>query len=211
MNGSSTYFPGTAMPDAGWWHALWPSPRHVIVAMGIQPLMRVVDLCCGDGYFTAELARVVGDGRVLAIDLDAKLLQEAQRVCSDATNCRFVEGDALHLRNLLSEPVDYVFIANTFHGVPDKTQLAHVAHSVLAPGGLFGIVNWYPLPREQTTVLGKPRGPATAMRMSPKAVREVVEPAGFTLERPVEFPPYHYGIVFKSDALKQEMIDGTER
>jgi SAM-dependent methyltransferase len=204
MNGSNACFPATGMPDAGWWHALWPNPQHVVIALGIRPSMRVVDLCCGDGYFTVEMARVVHDGRVVAIDLDQKLLQDAQRACCDATNCTFVEGDALHLRNYLFEPVDYVFIANTFHGVPDKTELARVVHSVLELGGLFGIVNWYPLPREQTTVLGKPRGPATAMRMSPQAVREVVEPAGFTLERLVELPPYHYGIVFKSDALKRD-------
>ena len=34
------------------------------------------------------------------------------------------------------------------------------------------------------------------MRMSPEQTRTVVEPAGFTLERLVELPPYHYGAVF---------------
>lgn len=57
-----------------------------------------------------------------------------------------------------------------------------------------------PLPREQTTVLGKPRGPATPMRMSPEAVQAVVEPAGFVLERIVELPPFHYGAVFDAKA-----------
>jgi hypothetical protein len=54
-----------------------------------------------------------------------------------------------------------------------------------------------PLPREQTTVLDKPRGPKTEMRMSPDDVRAVVEPAGFRLADLVELSPYHYGVVFR--------------
>lgn len=43
-------------------------------------------------------------------------------------------------------------------------------------------MNWYPLPRELTRVLGEPRGPATEMRLSPVQTVASVEPAGFALE-----------------------------
>ena len=69
--------------------------------------------------------------------------------------------------------------------------------AVLNPRGQFAIVNWYPLPRERTVVLGKPRGPKTEMRMSPDEARLIVEPAGFTLARFVELPPFHCGAVFR--------------
>lgn len=194
---SNLYFPGTAMPDKDWWHILWPDPRDVAIKMGLRSSTSVVDLCCGDGYFTAAIASLVGNGRVIAIDIDPQLLQEARTACREFRNCTFIEGDALNLPQLLSEPTDYIFIANTFHGVPNKTELARAVHAVLKPEGCFGIVNWHFLPREQTTVLGKSRGPNTEMRMSPEAVRDVVEPAGFTLVRLVQLPPYHYGIVFE--------------
>ena len=45
-------------------------------------------------------------------------------------------------------------------------------------------------------MLGEPRGPATEMRMTPEAVRQVVEPAGFERQPLVELPPYHYVAVF---------------
>jgi len=35
------------------------------------------------------------------------------------------------------------------------------------------------------------------MRMSAEEVQSAVEPAGFTLERVVELPPFHYGAVFR--------------
>ena len=88
-------------------------------------------------------------------------------------------------------------VVNTFHGVPDQSGLARGAAAVLKPGGAFAIVNWHPLPREKTVVLGAPRGPKTELRMAPEQVRAVVEPAGFEWQRPVELPPYHYGAIFR--------------
>jgi hypothetical protein len=35
------------------------------------------------------------------------------------------------------------------------------------------------------------------MRMSPEDVRLVAEPAGFIFDRIIDFPPYHYGVVFR--------------
>jgi hypothetical protein len=55
------------------------------------------------------------------------------------------------------------------------------------------VVNWYRRPRDQTTVLGQPRGPRTNVRMTPAEVAATVEPAGFKLVRVIGLPPYHYG------------------
>lgn len=106
----------------------------------------------------------------------------------------------MELSHLIGAPVDYVLIANTFHGAPDKTGLAREVATALKPNGRFTIVNWYPLPREGTTILGQPRGPSTELRMSPEQTRAVVEPAGFRLEMLVELPPYHYGAIFRKAA-----------
>lgn len=189
-------FPATGMPDRNWWHALWPDPDGVIEALGIKPGMTVVDLGCGYGYFTAAMARRVGSGRVIGFDLDPDMLEQAQAACEGMANCVWLRGDAMEMSRLLGAPADYVLIANTFHGAPDKTALAREVAAALKPNGRFAIVNWYPLPREATTVLGQPRGPSTELRMSPEQTRAAVEPAGFRLETLVELPPYHYGAIF---------------
>lgn len=51
-------------------------------------------------------------------------------------------------------------------------------------------------PREETTVLGQPRGPKTEMRMTPTEVAGAAEPVGLKLASVVELPPYHYGALF---------------
>ena len=194
---SDAFFPATGMPDSDWWSALWPDPEGALRALGIEPHMTVIDLCCGDGHFTAPLARLVG-GRVYGVDLDPAMLDKARAAVgrAGAGVRKWIRADAMDLARLIPEKADFVLIANTFHGVPDQTGLSRGAAAVLKPGGAFAIVNWHPLPREKTVVLGAPRGPKTELRMAPEQVRAVVEPAGFEWQRLVELPPYHYGAVF---------------
>jgi SAM-dependent methyltransferase len=190
------FYPATAMPDSDWWEALWPQPKQVLVALGIGPDMEVVDLCCGDGLFTAPLALLCQ--HVIGIDIDRGMLAIAQAKITavGATNCVLIEGDAYAIAELVRQPVDYVLIANTFHGVPDKARLARGVAAILKAGGHFTVINWHRRSREQTTVLGKPRGPRTEMRMEPVEVADAVEPAGLTLTDVIELPPYHYGAIF---------------
>jgi SAM-dependent methyltransferase len=190
------FFPATAMPDPDWWQALWPEPQQVLAAIGIRAHMEVVDLCCGDGLFTAPLALMCQ--HVVGIDLDPGMLAVAREKLTAAavTNCELIEGDAYAVAKLIGRPVDYVLIANTFHGVPDKLRLARAVATVLKPGGEFSVVNWHRRPREETKVLGKPRGPRTDMRMEPSDVETAIRGSNLTLARVVELPPYHYGAVF---------------
>ena len=196
-------FPATIMPDKGWWHALWPDPEAALRAVGIGPDMLVVDLCCGYGHFTRPMCELVQAGKIWALDLDPELLGQAEMVCARNPNFHSILGDARELSAQISEPVDFVFIANTFHGVPEKITLCKAVHDVLRKGGRFAIINWYRRPREETTVLDQPRGPSTELRMEPEDVRAVVEPAGFLFERIVDVGPYHYGAIFtKSENAK---------
>ncbi|HKJ00723.1 MAG TPA: class I SAM-dependent methyltransferase [bacterium] len=194
---SERYFPATGMPDRDWWQALWPDPDAMLRKVGAAPGLRVIDLCCGDGYFTAPLARIVAPEPVIALDLSAEMLRQAraEAAAQGVSNVTFLEGDARDLPRLVTEPADLVLIANTFHGVPDKAGLAQAVRQVLAPHGRFVVINWHAIPREQTTVLGQPRGPRSDLRMTPASVMEAVRPAVFRQVEVVELPPYHYGII----------------
>lgn len=197
MDRAKQFFPATSMPDRDWWVALWPDPDGIIRLLCVKPDMTVVDLCCGDGYFTAPLARVA-HGKVYGVDIDPVMLDQA-RIALDqygTTALDLICADARDLPELLPSQADYVLIANTFHGVPKKAEMARAVAAVLNPGGWLVIVNWHPLPREETTVLDRARGPKTEMRMSPDQVRAVVEPAGFRFADLVELPPYHYASIF---------------
>jgi SAM-dependent methyltransferase len=192
------FFEGTGMPDPGWWEALWPDPAKVLRDVGVTPGMDVIDLCCGDGWFTLPLSRSAGS--VIAIDIGPALLEAAKMRIAEhggAPNCTFVEADAYDVAEVVPHAVDHVLLANAFHGVPDKPRLARSVCDSLKPGGLLPIVNWYARPREQTTVLGEPRGPATELRMTPDQTIAGVESGGLKFRNRVEVSPYHYGAVFE--------------
>ncbi len=193
-----TLFTASAMPDRGWWHALWPDPARVVRDIGLRNGMTAVDLCCGDGYFTAEMSKRVA-GCLYAIDADPEMRARARQQIeqTSAPPCTLVQADAFDLRRVLPCKVDFVLLANTLHGVPDKTALAREVGAVLKAGGVFTVINWHARPREETIVLGEPRGPGTALRMSPEATRRAIEPGGFALDRVVELPPYHYAALFR--------------
>jgi SAM-dependent methyltransferase len=193
----SGFFEGTEMPTAGWWEALWPDPAGVLAAVGLKPGMEAIDLCSGDGWFTLQIAKVAR--HVIAIDIDRGLLEVARHRLSEShlTNCEFVEGNAYDLAALVPRAADFVFMANAFHGVPDRTRLARAVQASLGAAGKFAIVNWHQRSREETTVLGEPRGPKTELRLSPEQTIKAVEVGGLKLAKVVEVPPYHYAAVFQ--------------
>ena len=190
------FFKGTEMPTAGWWEALWPDPARVLARVGVAAGMDVIDLCSGDGWFTLQIGKIAR--HVTAIDIDRQFLDVACMRLADGgiANCEFVEGNAYDIDKLVSRRADLVFMANAFHGVPERTRLARAVADALVPHGHFVIVNWHARPREKTTILGEPRGPASELRMTPEATIAAVEPGGFKLPRVVELPPYHYGVIF---------------
>lgn len=188
-------FVASSMPDRDWWSALFPDPEGLLRKMGVRPGMRVLDLCCGDGFFTAAISKIT-DGQVYGYDIDPGLLARA-RVETEARGrgaLGWIEADAMEAADRLEARVDYVLIANTLHGVAAPEVLLAQAARVLAPGGCIGVVNWRPVPREETEVLGLPRGPATALRMGPERLAEAFAAAGLTAEAEIDLPPYHYGM-----------------
>jgi len=191
------FFEGTGMPDPGWWEALFPDPAGILTSIGLSRGGVAVDLCSGDGWFTLQMARIAH--HVIAVDIDAHMLETNRARLDEAgvTNCEFISGDAYDLPKMVSKPVDFAFMANAFHGVPDRPKLASAIHATLKPGGLFSVVNWHQRPREETTIFGEPRGPKNELRMSPAQTIESVQRSGFSLTRVVEILPYHYGAVFQ--------------
>ncbi|WP_049906243.1 class I SAM-dependent methyltransferase [Halorubrum tebenquichense] len=192
-------FQNTGQPDWDWWSRLWPTPGATLRKLGVESGESVAEVGCGSGYFALPAARIAESESVYAVDVDASLLDEldgrADRQGID--NVVPVHGDARNLTDVLPDSVSTLVVANTFHGVGDQSGLVEQAFRAIEPGGSLIIVNWHDRPRETTTVGTEPRGPPTALRTPPGETEDVVlSAAPFTLDRLVELPPYHYGLVF---------------
>jgi len=78
----------SAGADGGW-------RRRAARETALQAGGSALDVACGSGKLTAELARLAGrGGRVVGLDFSARMLEVARR---DHPGLEFIEGDALQL------------------------------------------------------------------------------------------------------------------
>lgn len=74
---------------------LAPLGRHAIAALAPQSGEDLLDIGCGGGETTLELARAVApDGMVAGIDLSAAVLAFAERAAQACRRVRFIQADA---------------------------------------------------------------------------------------------------------------------
>ena len=103
----------------------------LIAELNLEGSERVLDLGCGDGALTAQIAALVPRGKVLGIDASEGMIAAAQlKACQ---NLRFVRMDINDLS--FSAEFDVAFSNATLHWVKDHQRLyANVCRS-LRPGG----------------------------------------------------------------------------
>ena len=191
-------FQNTHQPDWDWWEELWSNPRETLRTLGLSSGQSVADIGSGNGYFTLPAAELVDSASVYAIDVDEDLLAElsATAKAQGRSNINCIHGDARNLTDVLPDPVDMVMIANTFHGVEEPVEFTKQAYHSLLPEGRFVIINWRDLPKEETTIAGKARGPPDELRMSIAETRESMAEAFEEIED-VDLLPYHYALIGK--------------
>ena len=114
-------------------HRLWN--REAVRATGLRPGGQALDLACGTGSLTRDLARRAGpEGYVLGIDFSREMLRVAQT--RPAPNIEYRLGDATRLEGVPSGAFDAVTIAYGARNIPDLDALFSEMARVLRPGGV---------------------------------------------------------------------------
>jgi ubiquinone/menaquinone biosynthesis C-methylase UbiE len=112
--------------------------RRVVAALQLHGDETVADVGCGDGFYTLPLARALGTGRVLAVDIDEAALSKLKGSLIDQgiKNVELVKGkedDPL----LTKESLDAVLIVNAYHEMPAHEVILRHVREGLKPGGTF--------------------------------------------------------------------------
>lgn len=110
----------------------------------LPPILRsnttLLDLGCGTGWSTRQLADRYPDTNVIGVDLSPGMLQEARKRTEGIKNVHLLEGDLLiDLQKREADSVDMIFSAWAI-GYSDPDQFVREAFRVLRKDGLLAVV-----------------------------------------------------------------------
>lgn len=115
------------------------NPRRLL-APYVREGMTALDFGCGPGFFTLELARLVGpSGRVIAADLQSGMLERVRaKLQSTPLEARVVLHQCQATRIGLSQPVDFALAFYMVHELSDQVAFfTDVRHLLPADGQLL--------------------------------------------------------------------------
>lgn len=118
----------------------WQEPERILQALDLPPDAAVADLGCGSGYFTLELARMVGDGgEILAVDVRRLPLVFLAARTRGMDNVRIMHVEPED-PELPAGSLDGVLIVNTYHELAEPDATLAAVHAALRPGRRLVIV-----------------------------------------------------------------------
>lgn len=187
-------FRDSGMPDEQMWDAFF-DPRKILCQMEVTAgIKTLIDIGCGYGTFIVPASKIIG-GRAVGIDVDKEMIgvceqkiitygiRNAELICGDIS-----EGATLKSLNKYKGDVDYITLFNILH-CEYPQELLKTTYNLLNINGKVGVIHW---------IYGKtPRGPLMEIRPKPDTIVDWAEETGFTLTKKTDFPPYHFGLIFK--------------
>ncbi|WP_448641975.1 methyltransferase domain-containing protein [Geodermatophilus sp. URMC 63] len=146
-----TYTHGHAEPvlQAHRWRTADNSARYLLPHL--RPGLDVLDVGCGPGTITVDLARRVAPGRVLGLDVSADPLAEARDLTArEGVPATFAVGDAYAL-DVPDDAFDVVHAHQVLQHLTDPVAALREMARVCRPGGLLAVrdadyatFTWYP-------------------------------------------------------------------
>lgn len=109
---------------------VWQLGADVLELLDPQPGERILDLGCGTGHLSAQIAKC--GARVVGMDASKEMLGRAR---ADFPDLEWHEGDAQNFD--FGDGFDAVFSNATLHWVPDHLAVTCNVFRALKPGGRF--------------------------------------------------------------------------
>ena len=185
-------FRDSGMPDEQMWNTFF-YPINILSQMEItSDIKTLVDIGCGYGTFIVPASGIVH--QIVGVDIESEMIDVCAKKLNEygIKNVELVCGDisteaTLNFLAKYKGNVDYITLFNILH-CECPQELLNNAYDLLNVNGKVGVIHW---------MYGEtPRGPEMEIRPKPKVIIDWAEKAGFTLEKEIDLPPYHFGLIF---------------
>ena len=165
----------------------------LLEALHVKPGMTVCDLGCGNGFYTLELAKLVGEkGAIYAVDIQQEMLHLLDERAKEAgiTHIKPVLGGVIDPR-LPPASQDLIFLVDVYHEFSHPEHMLRAMRKALKPDGRLVLVEFR---------LEDPQVPIKLLhKMSKKQILKELPPNGFKLVEEFDKLPWQHVMFFKSD------------
>jgi ubiquinone/menaquinone biosynthesis C-methylase UbiE len=157
--------------------------------MDLKPGMVVADIGAGSGYHAVRMAKMVGDGKIYAVDVEPKMI--------DYLNKRIKEEGYKNIKTILGKEqsvelpaasIDIMIMVDVYHELSFPYEIARSMLEALKPGGKLFLIEYR---AEDSSVPIKP-----VHKMSQKQAIKELKAAGFTFVKNIGNLPWQHCLVF---------------
>ncbi len=162
---------------------------QLIKNMDLKPGMTVADIGAGSGYHTAIISKLIGNGKIYAVDVEPEMINFLNNRISKEklNNAVAVLGDEKKVP-LKANSIDLMFLVDVYHEVAYPYEMARSMLEALKPGGKLYLIEFR---AEDQQVPIK-----TIHKMSEKQAVKELKAAGFSFERNISNLPWQHCLVF---------------
>jgi ubiquinone/menaquinone biosynthesis C-methylase UbiE len=172
----------------------------MLTALDVKPGMNICDMGCGNGFYTVQLAKLVGKkGKVYAVDIQPKMLEFLK---DRAAKQEIPEGVIQPILGELWDPklpdgkLDLILLVDVYHEFSHPEQMLAAMRKSLAPGGKVVFVEYR---GEDPEVPIKPEH-----KMTKEQIEKELSANGFQVAKEFEKLPWQHMIWFEKAEGKKE-------
>ena len=123
------------------WRRRLQNPQKILSPF-LSPGLKVLDIGCGPGFFSIEIAKMIGDnGKLYSVDLQEGMLNLIKKKIAGTeleSRIHLIKSDADGFS--LPEKVDFILAFYMVHEVPDKAKFFESMKNYLNENGTLLIV-----------------------------------------------------------------------
>jgi FkbM family methyltransferase len=157
--------------------------------LAVKPGMVVADIGAGSGYHSALLSKMVGMGKVFAVDVEPEMIAYLNQRIKQEKLSRIVPVLSTEQKVSLSEnTIDMMLLVDVYHEFSFPYEMALSMRAALKPGGKLVLVEFR---AEDPTVPIK-----NIHKMSEAQAIKEFKAAGFAFDKNIDNLPWQHCMVF---------------
>ena len=157
--------------------------------LAVKPGMVIADIGAGSGYHSALLSKMVGSGKVFAVDVEPEMITYLNKRIKQEKLSRIVPVLSTEQKVSLPEnTIDMMLLVDVYHEFSYPYEMALSMRAALKPGGKLVLVEFR---SEDPTVPIK-----TIHKMSEAQAIKEFKAAGFAFDKNIDNLPWQHCMVF---------------